>query len=158
MKAFALAMAAAATVMTTSVATFSTVGVANAAPLCSDFGRAGILARCNRGDTIELTLASGKPVYEGEAVTLESGAYYKINITSDGTAELAISGAEFFRAVWLNEVVINEIEVRPLGLDSLEFDDEGSAEISFVAVKPGTYTLRIPGSTGESQGVSITIQ
>ena len=33
-----------------------------AAPLCDDFGFAGLLAKCNRGEVIELTLGSGVPL------------------------------------------------------------------------------------------------
>ena len=127
-----------------------------AAPLCDDLGFAGLLASCNRGEAIELTLASGQPL--GEDVTLQSGAYYKMNITADGSAELAITGSEFFRAIWINEIVINKIEIRPMAIDSIEFDDEGTAELSFIAIKPGTHILRIPGSTGESQQIRISIQ
>ncbi|PWR04273.1 hypothetical protein DKT77_01915 [Meridianimarinicoccus roseus] len=127
-----------------------------AAPLCDDLGFAGLLAACNRGDPIEVTLASGKPL--GEDVTLQSGAYYKMNITADGSAELALVGPEFFRAIWMNEIVINKIEIRPMAIDSLEFDDAGTAELSFIAIKPGTHVLRIPGSTGETQQIKISIQ
>ncbi len=132
---------------------------AAAAPLCDNMGFAGVLASCNRGEPVELTLSSGKPLYDGEGpVALQSGAYYEINITADGTAELAISGAEFFRAIWMNEIVINDIEIRPMAIDSLEFDAGGSARLSFVAIKPGSYSLRIPGSTGDAQSVTFSIQ
>ncbi|NIZ09403.1 hypothetical protein [Pseudooceanicola sp. HF7] len=129
---------------------------ATAAPLCDDLGFAGLLAACNRGDPIEVTLASGQPL--GEDVTLQSGAYYKMNITADGSAELAVTGSDFFRAIWMNEIVINKIEVRPMAIDSLEFDDAGTAELSFIAIKPGTHVLRIPGSTGDAQQIRISIQ
>ena len=127
-----------------------------AAPLCDDLGFAGLLAKCNRGETIELTLASGKPL--GEDVVLQSGAYYKLEITADGSAELAVEGAGFFRAIWMNEIVINKIEIRPMAIDSIEFDDAGTAELSFIAIKPGSHVLRIPGSTGEAQQVTFSIQ
>lgn len=134
-------------------------GPASAAPLCDDMGFAGVLAACNRGEPVDLTLASGKPLYAGDGpVALQSGAYYEINITADGSAELAISGADFFRAIWMNEIVINDIEVRPMAIDSIEFDAEGTARLSFVAIKPGNYTLSIPGSTGETQRVNLSIQ
>ena len=131
-------------------------GPAAAAPLCDEMGFAGLLANCNRGEPIELTLGSGKEL--GEDRTLESGAYYEMEITSDGSAELALSGPDFFRAIWMDEIVINEIEVRPMAIDSFEFDDAGTLELSFVAIKPGRHVLRIPGSTGESQMVTFTIQ
>ncbi len=131
-------------------------GPAMAAPLCDNLGFAGLLAACNRGETIELTLASGVPL--GEDQVLQSGAYYKLQITADGSAELAITGSDFFRAIWMNEIVINQIEIRPMAIDSLEFDKAGVAELSFIAIKPGSHTLRIPGSTGDAQSVTFSIQ
>ena len=104
-----------------------------------------------------ITLASGQPLAKGP-YQLESGKYYKLDINADGSAELAISGADFFRNVWVDEVVINDIEVRPLGVDSLEFDDEGTATISFVTIRPGTFILKIPGTKGESQRAVFNVK
>ncbi len=131
----------------------------HAAPLCDakQMGFAGLLAKCNREELPPLTFASGKSIAE-KPLKLQSGVYYKIELVSDGSAELAVVGAEFFRAVWINEVVINDLEIRPLGIDSFEFDDEGVIELSFIAIKPGRYELKIPGSTGDTQRVEISIQ
>lgn len=104
-----------------------------------------------------ITLSSGQPLTDAP-YQLEAGKYYKLDINADGSAELAIGGADFFRNVWVNEVVINDIEVRPLGVDSLEFDDEGTATISFVTIRPGTFTLRIPGTTAESQSAVFQVK
>lgn len=130
---------------------------AGAAPLCDKFGFAGLLANCNRAELPPITLAAGKPLAEAP-LELQSGAYYEIEIIADGSQELAIEGAGFFRAIWIDEIVINDIEIRPMAIDSLEFDDEGVAEISFIAIKPGRYDLHIPGSTGATQRVEISIQ
>jgi hypothetical protein len=54
--------------------------------------------------------------------------------------------------------VINDIEVRPLGVSSLEFDDEGTATISFVTIRPGRFILRIPGTTGETQQAVFNVK
>ena len=89
---------------------------------------------------------------------LESGKYYKIDIVCDGSGELALSGAEFFRNIWIDEIIVNDIEIRPLGLSSLEFDDEGTATIKFIAIRPGNFVVRIPGSTGESQQALFKIR
>ncbi|MDT8858111.1 hypothetical protein RNZ50_24375 [Paracoccaceae bacterium Fryx2] len=130
---------------------------AQAGPLCTELGFAGLLAKCNRGEPIVVTLASGQPLSAGD-VTLQSGAYYEMQITADGTAELAIEGAAFFRAIWMNEIVISDIEVRPMAIDSLEFDAAGTATLSFIAIKPGSYEVRIPGTSGASQRMTIAIQ
>ena len=128
-----------------------------ALPVAAEAQTAGLLAKANRVDLPPLTLSSGVPVSEGP-LNLTSGTYYTLEIEADGSAELALEGAGFFRAIWVNEVVINDIEVRPMGLSSVEFDDEGTLEMSFIAIKPGRYSLAIPGTTGDTQRVEITIE
>jgi hypothetical protein len=118
--------------------------------------QAGLLT----GGAVELapiTLSSGQPL-AAAPYELESGKYYELPINADGTAELALEGPSFFRNVWVNEVVINDIEVRPLGIESLEFDDEGTATISFVTIRPGTFILRIPNTTGQSQQATFNVK
>ena len=104
-----------------------------------------------------ITLSSGKPLAE-KPYQLESGKHYKIKIQADGSQELAIEGPEFFRNVWVNEIVINDIEVRPLGVDSLEFDDEGEATLTFITIRPGRFELRIPGARGDSQRAQFIVK
>jgi hypothetical protein len=133
------------------------VSLTAAPAFAHEFGFAGILDSSNKEDLPDLTLSSGKPVAEGPLV-LKSGTMYEINIVSDGSAELGLEGSGFFRAIWINEVVVNGLEIRPFGLGSVEFDEEGTMEIEFLAIKPGRYFLRQPGTKGESQRVEITIQ
>lgn len=120
-------------------------------------GLAGLLSKSNRETLSGLTLSAGQPIAQG-SLKLKSGQYYTLKIEADGSQELALEGAGFFRAVWVNEIVIEGIEIRPLGVDSIEFDEAGEAEISFIAIKPGSYQLKIPGSTGDIQQVAITIE
>lgn len=122
-----------------------------------DYGPSGIMTRSNRADLPPLTLAAGQPVAGGE-YALQSGGFYRLKIVADGSQELALSGGDFFRAVWVNEIVVNDIEIRPMGVHSLEFDAAGEALVSFVALQPGRYTLSIPGSSGESQQAVFTIR
>ena len=110
--------------------------------------QSGLLKKKTRLDPI--TLSADKPLAD-KPYELEAGKYYTIKIKADGSQELALAGPEFFRNVWINEIVINDIEIRPLGVDSLEFDGEGEAEISFIPIRPGTFELRIPKTTGDTQ-------
>lgn len=120
-------------------------------------GFSGLLDRRNRTTLPPITLSVGKPLAEAP-LELLSGGYYQIEITADGTGELALSGASFFRNIWVNEVVINDLEVRPLGLDSFEFDAAGTINLSFIAIRPGNYELRVPGTTGDLQALQVTIR
>lgn len=122
-----------------------------------EVGPAGLMERSNRTDLDEITLTAGALKSAG-TYNLDSGGYYRIKITSDGTQEQAIEAPGLFRNVWVNEVVIDEIEVRPLGLDSIEWDDAGTALVSFVAVTPGTYEMRIRGTTGDTQKATFVIE
>lgn len=125
-----------------------------AAPLTAH-AQSGLITKAE--NLAPIVLASGKPLAE-KPYELEAGKYYRLPIEADGSAELAIVGPEFFRNIWINEVVINDIEVRPLGLDSLEFDDEGTATISFITIRPGTFTIRIPGTSSEAQRATFNVK
>jgi hypothetical protein len=119
-------------------------------------GQAGLLTGVKKLDPI--TLSSGKPL-AAKPYELEAGKYYRLNIVSDGTAELAVAGSDFFRNIWINEIVVNEIEIRPMGgVESIEFDNEGTATISFVTIRPGTFHLRIPNTTGEAQQAVFNVK
>ena len=121
------------------------------------FGLAGILSSKNKEDLPPITLSAGEPL-AAAPLELKSGTYYEIEIEADGSQELALVGPEFFRAIWIDEIVIEGLEIRPLGLDSVEFDEAGVMEIGFLAIKPGNYYLKIPGTTGESQRLEISIK
>jgi hypothetical protein len=43
-------------------------------------------------------------------------------------------------------------------VDSIEFDDEGTVTMSFVAITPGQYEIRIRGTTGDTQRAEFIIQ
>lgn len=117
--------------------------------------QSGLVGRAT--DLPKITLSSGMPLADAP-YDVEAGVYYEIVIESDGSQELALSGGEFFRNVWVDEVVVNGIEVRPMGLHSLEFDDPGEASMSFIFIKPGTYELRIPGTTSENQAAIFNVK
>ena len=131
------------------------LGVASTA-YAHELGFAGLLSKGNMEELPEIELSVGEPL--GEDMVLKSGTGYELEISSDGSGEIQLAGPEFFRAIWVNEVVINDLEVRPYGLESLEFDDEGTMEIEFIAIKPGTYELKIPGTSSENQRIKITIK
>ena len=122
-----------------------------------EVGFAGLMERANRTDLEPINLTTGVMESAG-TYDLLSGMYYRIDITADGTQEIAVEGPGFFRNIWINEVVINDIEIRPLGMDSIEFDAAGTVTMSFIAIRPGQYELRIVGTSGETQRAAFNIQ
>jgi hypothetical protein len=123
--------------------------------LAPALAQSGLVGRATRLEPI--TLSAGKPL-AAAPYDIETGKYYRLPIRADGSQELQLVGPEFFRNVWINEVVINKIEVRPLGLDSIEFDAEGEAVITFVPIRPGRFEIRVPGTTSESQRVVFNVK
>lgn len=82
---------------------------------------------------------------------LETGKYYRWRIVHDGGEEFSIVAPDLFRNSWINQVIINDLEVAPYGLYSVEFDDEGIIDIWFVPIRPGSYDFWVEGY--ESRGM-----
>jgi hypothetical protein len=123
----------------------------------AELGLAGLLSAGNKQDLPPITLSAGAPL-AADPWVLKSGTYYEVEIEGDGSQELALVGPGFFRAIWIDEIVVEGLEIRPLGLDSVEFDEAGTMEVGFIAIRPGSYVLMVPGSTGDSQRLEITIE
>lgn len=131
------------------------VGLSAALLASAAHAQSGLLTK---GTDLEpITLSSGQPLASAP-YELQAGKYYRLTIKCDGTDSLGVGGAEFFRNMWINEISIEDVSVKPLGLDSIDFEGEGEAEISFIPIRPGVFTLRIPGTTGESQAATFNVK
>ena len=107
--------------------------------------------RATRLDPLILDAASGFSIKQFE---IETGVYYRWRIQSDGLEEYKIVAPDFFPEIWVDQVVIEDKEVKPFGLHAIEFDDEGQIDVWFVPIRPGAYEfyvegLRTQGFSGE---------
>ncbi len=94
-------------------------------------------------------------VVENRDIELEAGKAYRLRIVAKGRQEYKFYAAEFFRYIWLNQIVINHLEIHGGGPpDHLEFDDPGEIAIEFVAIKPGEYPWAAKGL--EAKGMAGT--
>jgi len=103
---------------------------------------AGNLAkRAERLPELVLDAAKGFSVKE---YRLETGKYYRWRIVSDGREEYKLLAPDLFRNSWIDQIVIEDKEVKPLGgIYALEFDDEGEIDVYFLVVRPGRYGFYI---------------
>jgi len=83
---------------------------------------------------------------------IESGVYYRWRIAADGLEEYKLLAPGLFRESWIDQVVIEDREVKPFGLHAVEFDDEGEIDIWFIPQRPGEYVFYVEGL--ETQGFS----
>lgn len=94
----------------------------------------------------ELKIDSAELTFSEMEYQLETGKYYRWSIVHDGGEELAIFAPELMRNSWINQIVINDLEVKPWGgIYSVEFDDEGTIDIWFVPIRPGEYEFYAAG-------------
>lgn len=101
----------------------------------------------------DMVLDSAELTVSETTFELETGKYYRWRIVHDGGEEFAIVAPELFRNSWINQVVINDLEVKPMGgLYSVEFDDEGTIDVWFVPIRPGAYEFAVDGY--ESRGMA----
>ncbi|HEY0836333.1 MAG TPA: hypothetical protein VGE72_20670 [Azospirillum sp.] len=79
-------------------------------------------------------------------ITLEGGKFYRLAITAKGQKEYMFRAPDFMRDIWVNQIVINHLEVHPMGAPyAFEFDDQGTIAIDFVPMRTGEYAWGIKG-------------
>ncbi|RDE09189.1 hypothetical protein [Pelagibacterium lacus] len=106
-------------------------------------------------ERLELSIDSRDLSFSNTEFQLETGKYYIWEITHDGLEEVMIQAPDLFRNSWINQVVINDLEVHTSGaIYGVEFDDEGTLAISFVPIRPGNYQFFAPGF--QDRGLSGT--
>lgn len=97
------------------------------------------------GTDLKLDINTEALTFSQNSWELETGKYYRIDITSDGSEEVSVAAPELWRNSWINQVVVNDLEITPYGLYSVEFDDAGTFTIGFVPIRPGEYDIYVPG-------------
>ncbi|MBD3624287.1 MAG: hypothetical protein HUJ24_02705 [Rhodobacteraceae bacterium] len=107
--------------------------------------------RATRLDPLELDAENGFSIQHYQ---VQAGVYYRWRIRSDGLEEYKVLAPGLFRESWIDQVVIEDKEVKPFGLHAVEFDDEGEIDIWFVPIRPGTYEFYVEGM--ETLGFSGT--
>ncbi len=96
--------------------------------------------------TLELAIDGRNLTFSATEYTLETGKYYRWAITSDGIEEVMLQATDLFGNSWINQIVINDLEVHPFGgIYGVEFDDEGEVVIFFIPLRPGDYEFFVPG-------------
>ena len=99
-----------------------------------------------RPERLELSIDSRDLSFSNSEYQLETGKYYVWEITHDGLEEVMIQAPDLFRNSWINQVVMNDLEVHTSGaIYGVEFDDAGSLEIAFIPIRPGNYEFFAPG-------------
>ncbi|MCB9992721.1 MAG: hypothetical protein H6873_03575 [Hyphomicrobiaceae bacterium] len=76
---------------------------------------------------------------------LETGKYYVWSVVSDGIDQYELMAPELMRNSWVDKVVVEETTVRPMGIYSVEMEEEGTIEIWFVPIRPGRFEFWVDG-------------
>ena len=114
-------------------------------------------------DVTITTLNDGYPKIVPEQIKLITGKYYRLNINCpdvrDDLSGWRIEMLELLHNSHLRLVTIGDIEVHLQGLsfNAIECDEIGSAHVSLVPIKPGSYQLyvgNVPSAVGRPVGES----
>jgi hypothetical protein len=98
------------------------------------------------GEKLELKIDTTNLKFSQDEFDLETGKFYRMDITADdGADNLVLMMPDFWRNVWVNQIVVNDLEVKTQEPYSLEFDAAGTFNISFVPIRPGEYEFYSPG-------------
>jgi hypothetical protein len=108
----------------------------------------------------ELILGSAQDSFTVNQKDFEliAGQGYRWKITSAAGLEYKFA-TDLFRNVWMNQIVINDLEVHMNGAPAwLEFDAEGTMLVQFTTVRPGSYTWSVPDLADKGMKGTITIK
>ncbi len=108
----------------------------------------------------ELILGSKEDVYAVNQKDFElvAGQGYRWKITSAAGLEYKFV-TDLFRNVWMNQIVIDDLEVHMNGAPAwLEFDAEGTINVQFTTVRPGEYTWSVPDLADKGMKGKIIIK
>ena len=109
------------------------------------------------------TSKDGYPVIEPSIIELDSGNYYRLTVNCpDVKGDLSGWRLEMPRLLnnaHLRVVSVGDMEIHLQGLsfNAIECDEIGSATVSFVPIKPGTYEFyvgNVPLAVGRPMGES----
>ncbi|MEH7878619.1 hypothetical protein [Rhizobium leguminosarum] len=111
-------------------------------------------------DVPELVLGSATDSFTVNQKDFEliAGQGYRWKITSAAGLEYKFA-TDMFRNVWMNQIVINDLEVHMNGAPAwLEFDSEGTMQVQFTTIRPGTYTWSVSDLGDKGMKGTITIE
>lgn len=111
-------------------------------------------------DVPELILGSAEDSFTVNQKDFEliAGQGYRWKITSAAGLEYKFV-TDMFRNVWMNQIVINDLEVHMNGAPAwLEFDSEGTMQVQFTTVRPGIYSWSVPDLADKGLKGTITIK
>ncbi|TKT69399.1 hypothetical protein XW59_027945 [Aquamicrobium sp. LC103] len=111
-------------------------------------------------DVPELILGSAEDSFTVNQKDFEllAGQGYRWKITSAAGLEYKFH-TDLFRNVWMNQIVINDLEVHMNGAPAwLEFDAEGTMQVQFTTIRPGIYTWSVPDLAERGMKGTITIK
>ena len=99
---------------------------------------------------------SGRWQGNARVLAVSLGKAIPLVVAGAGTEAVVLSGIRKHPVSTLLHPL--SVQVRPLGLDSIEFDDAGKAVISFVPIRPGTFTFHAPENTAEGMSGTFIVK
>lgn len=97
------------------------------------------------GEELELKVDTDNLKFSQDTIELETGKYYRMDISVEDADDTAFVAPDFFRNVWINQIVVNDLELKVQNPYSLEWDAAGTFNVSFVPIRPGEYEFWIDG-------------
>jgi hypothetical protein len=111
-------------------------------------------------DVPELILGSKEDQFTANQKDFQliAGQGYRWKISAAGGLEYKFH-TDLFRNVWMNQIVINDLEVHMNGAPAwLEYDADGTIQVQFTTVRPGIYTWSVPDLADKGMKGTITIK
>lgn len=80
---------------------------------------------------------------EPKEYRLTVGQGYRWEIVAETDFEYGVIASEFFRNIFIRKIEAEDIEISTQTLEKISFEDVGEVELTFVAIRPGTYEFGV---------------
>ncbi|MBW4666830.1 MAG: cupredoxin domain-containing protein [Cyanomargarita calcarea GSE-NOS-MK-12-04C] len=115
--------------------------------VCFGFINTNAAEAANQSVVTEITVSLGNEAnelkFEPNHLEFEAGKPYKLRLINPSAQKHYFTAKDFADGIWTSKVEAGKVEIKG-AIHELELKPKAEAEWVFIALKPGSYTLRCP--------------
>jgi hypothetical protein len=122
------------------------------------FAAGDLATRATKLPQLDISIGESGYGMSQKSYELETGKAYKLKMKATGNKECKLVGPEFFSAIYVRQIEAGEAEILNPTFTGFSFDDPSEAEMYFVPVRTGKFTLYCEGLADHGMKVDITVK
>jgi hypothetical protein len=122
------------------------------------FAAGDLATRAKKLPELDISIGASGYGMSQTSYELETGKAYKLKLKATGNKECKLVGPEFFSSIYVRQIEAGEAEILNPTFTGFSFDDPSEAELYFVPVRTGKFTVYCEGLADHGMKVEITVK